>query len=71
MNLEERVSKLEIFQARAEERITDLEDYCQKQNGSLQRLEDKVDNINRWLIGLLGGVIASLILLLVNISLGR
>jgi len=71
MDLGERVTKLEICQARIEERVEDLESYKKKQNGSIQRLEQKMDDMNKWLIGLLGGVIASLVLLLVNISMGR
>ncbi|MEW6661977.1 MAG: hypothetical protein ACOY9Y_09675 [Bacillota bacterium] len=71
MELSERVGKLEVTVARHEERLEKVEEYQDKQNGSLQRLEAKMDSLNKWLIGLLGGVITSLILLLVNISLGR
>lgn len=67
----ERVGRLEVTVARHEERLEKVEEYQDKQNGSLQRLEAKMDNLNKWLIGLLGGVITSLILLLVNMSLGR
>lgn len=71
VELSERVGKLEVTVARHEERLEKVEEYQDKQNGSLQRLEAKMDSLNKWLIGLLGGVITSLILLLVNISLGR
>jgi len=57
--------------AAAEHDLQALKDWQQKQNGSLQRLEAKMDGLQKWLIGLLGGVITSLILLLVNMSLGR
>ncbi len=67
----ERIATLEVTQGRLEERVSDLEEWQKKQNGSLQRLEAKMDRIQQWLIGLLGGVTASLVLLLVNISLGR
>lgn len=71
MNMAERIATLEVTQGRLEERVSDLEEWQKKQNGSLQRLEAKMDRIQQWLIGLLGGVTASLVLLLVNISLGR
>jgi uncharacterized coiled-coil protein SlyX len=71
VDMAERVAVLEVTQARVDERITDLEEYRRKQNGTLQRLEEKIDTLNRWLIGLLGGVIASLLLLLINIAVGR
>ncbi len=67
----ERVAALEVAQARLEERMQDHEDYRKKQNGTLQRLEEKLDRFYWWLVGLMGGVIASLILLLVNMGLGR
>lgn len=56
------------------EAIKDLKEYRDKQNGALLRLADRVDKVDArldsmqwWLIGLMGGVIASLILLVVNI----
>jgi len=60
----ERIATLEVAQARVEERVTDVEEYQQKQNGSLQRLEAKMDRIQQWLVGLLGGVVCSLLLLI-------
>jgi prefoldin subunit 5 len=71
VDMAERVAALEVAQGRLEERVESLEAWQAKQNGSLQRLEEKMDKIQQWLIGLLGGVIASLVLLLVNMSLGR
>lgn len=67
----ERVAALEVAQARIEERMKDQEDYRKKQNGTLRRLEEKLDRFYWWLVGLMGGVIASLILLLVNMGMGR
>lgn len=52
-------------------RVENLEGWQKRQNGSLQKIEEKMDKIYMWLIGLMGGVIASLILLLVNMGLGR
>jgi len=71
LDMAERIAAVEVTQARIEERIADLEDYRKKTNGSLQRLEAKMDRIQQWLIGLLGGIIASLILLLINMNMGR
>lgn len=52
-------------------RMESFETWQKKQNGSLQAIDAKMDKIYMWLIGLMGGVIASLILLLVNMGLGR
>jgi hypothetical protein len=52
-------------------RVENLEGWQKRQNGSLQKIEEKMDKIYMWLIGLMGGVIASLILLLINLGLGR
>lgn len=49
-----------------EERLKSLEDYQDKQNGHLEKIEKKLDNIFNWLIALLGGAIVSLILLLLR-----
>lgn len=54
-----------------EGRVDSLEDWQGRQNGTLGRLETKVDNIYKWLIGLMGGVITSLLLLIINILAGR
>jgi hypothetical protein len=62
--LAERVAMLE---AEAE----NFKDWQKKQNSSLQRLEAKVDRIYFWLIGLMGGMITSLILLIISIYSGR
>lgn len=53
---------------RHEERISNLEKWQEKQNDSLQRLEEKVDNINKLLLTLLGGVCTSLILLVLQMG---
>lgn len=71
METVERVGRLEVTVGRHEERIGALEDYQEKQNSCFLRLEAKVDGLHKWLIGLLGGVIATLILLIVNLSIGR
>jgi hypothetical protein len=52
-------------------RVENLEGWQKRQNGSLQKIEEKMDKIYMWLIGLMGGVITSLILLLINLGLGR
>lgn len=67
MDMEQIIATL----AQHSERLDNLEEYQEKQNGSLQRLEAKVDKIYAWLIGVLGSVIASLILLSANLYLGR
>jgi len=66
MGLEEKVSDMAVILAKHEERINKLEEWQSKQNGSLLRLEQKVEGIYSWLIGLMGGMIVSLILLVIN-----
>ncbi|MBC7340941.1 MAG: hypothetical protein H5U02_00545 [Clostridia bacterium] len=60
---------------RHEERLSDLEIWREKQNGKIDKLEDrleaKIDRIYFWLIGLMGGMITSLILLITQILAGR
>ncbi len=48
-------------------RVVNLEDYRDRQNGALQRLTEQVEQIHRWLTGLLGGMVVSLILLVANL----
>jgi tetrahydromethanopterin S-methyltransferase subunit G len=73
----EEVSKTKAACAGLDARVQSLEEYEDKQNGSLQRMEQKIeelrgdvsDRLNRlqwWLIGLLGSAVVSLILLIVN-----
>jgi hypothetical protein len=69
-DMEERIQKIETQIAGNVachiEKISKLEQWQAKQNGSLLRLEQKIDGIYTWLIGLMGGVIVSLIMLALN-----
>ncbi len=56
--------------ARHEERIDALEQYQAKQNGSLQRLEAKVDKLYSQQMALLGGMVTSLLILVFNLLRG-
>jgi hypothetical protein len=73
-DMEERIQKIETQLATNVachmEKINKLGEWQTKQNGSLQRLEQKIDGIYTWLIGLLGGIIATFIMLVFNL-LGR
>jgi len=62
--LAERVAALEVD-------TENFRDWQLKQNGSLQRLEAKIDKIYLWLIGLMGGVITSLLLLIAQFFAGK
>lgn len=48
-------------------RVENLEGWQKRQNGSLQRIEGKVEKMYQMVIGLLGGLVASLVLLAVNL----
>lgn len=78
----EEVSKIKETQADLKARVVGLEEYEDKQNGSLQRMERRIeeipkelnDRLNRlqwWLIGLLGSAVVSLILLIANLAHGH
>lgn len=71
MEVTERVAALEVAVGRHDERLENVEAYQAKQNGSLQRIDTKLDRFTWWLVLTLGGVTTSLILLLVNIAAGR
>ena len=62
--LAERVAALEAD-------TENFRDWQLKQNSSLQRLEAKIDKIYIWLIGLMGGVITSLLLLIAQFFAGK
>lgn len=52
-----------------ETKIENLESWQSTQNGCLRRLESKVDSLYKLVIGLMGGMITSLVLLLINLVL--
>jgi len=55
--------------ATAEARIDNLIDWQNTQNGCLRRMENKVDSLHKLIIGLMGGMITSLVLLALNLIL--
>lgn len=48
-----------------------LKEWQERQAEALERLEARLGQILMWLLGLMGGVTASLILLAVNLAAGR
>ncbi|AEF95385.1 hypothetical protein Desca_2563 [Desulfotomaculum nigrificans CO-1-SRB] len=64
LNLARQVSALEA-------EVDNLKEWQEYQAAALERLEVKLGQILMWLLGLLGGVAASLILLVLNLSAGR
>lgn len=74
----EEVSGVKAEQADLKARVSGLEEYEARQNGSLQRMDRAIESIRKdvadrlgkiqwWLIGLLGSAVVSLILLVVNL----
>lgn len=68
--------------ARLDERIRHLESWQRMQNSTLSKLDDRVTqldekldsrlgDIQRWLIGLMGGVATAILMLGINIVMGR
>jgi hypothetical protein len=66
VEISERVGRLEVTVGRHEERLEKVEEYQDRQNGSLQRIEAKIDRFTWWLVLTLGGVVTSLIIILVK-----
>ncbi|GEA17725.1 hypothetical protein [Moorella sp. E306M] len=73
MNVEERLGALEVAVARLEERVDGHEEYQRKQNGSIQKMEARIDKIGErfdklyfWIIGICGGLALDLFLRLIG-----
>lgn len=66
----EAIQNLAVETGRHSERLSDLEDHRRRQNGTLLRIEDKIDNLIKWLmtasITVLGGFVLGLITWLVR-----
>jgi len=60
-----------ITVTRHDEQISSLKKWQKKQNGSLQVIDEKLNRFYFWLIGLMGGMITSLVLLIANILILR
>lgn len=45
-----------------EERLNNLEAYQKKQNGSLQRIEKKIDNLIWWMMISFAGIVSALLI---------
>lgn len=58
--MEERVAKLEV-------RVDNLEKWQTLQNKTLEKIERALHTNNRWLIGLLGGIIVALIMQVIGL----
>ena len=67
MEMEQIISMI----SRHEESIENLEKWQKRQNGALQKLDEKVDKLYSQQMTILGGVVVSIILLCINIILGR
>lgn len=52
-------------------RLTTLENWKDASESRLIRMEQKLDDGHRWLVGIMGALIVSLVLLAVNLVLGR
>lgn len=60
MEITERVEKLEIAQARTEERLDNLEGWQKSQNGTIKEINKKVDKLQYWIMGVMAAVLGSL-----------
>ena len=60
MEITERVEKLEIAQARTEERLDNLEGWQKSQTGTIKEINKKVDKLQYWIMGVMAAVLGSL-----------
>ncbi len=60
MEITERVGKLEIAQARTEERLDNLERWQKSQNGTIKEVNKKVDKLQYWIMGVMAAALGSL-----------
>ncbi len=67
----ERITALERCTSRHEERINNLEKWQDTQNGSLQRIEQKIDGLIHWMMRTVVVAGLSLLTALVILLLGR
>ena len=56
----ERVGKLEITQARTEERLDNLEGWQKSQNSTIKEVNKKVDKLQYWIMGVMAAALGSL-----------
>jgi len=61
----------EITVARHEERIKAIEDDQQEQKKMLNELGVELKSLKNWIMTLLGGMVLSLVLLVLNLTAGR
>lgn len=60
MEITERVNKLEVSQARTEERVENLECWQKNQNGTIKEVNKKVDKLQYWIMGVMAAALGSL-----------
>lgn len=65
--MEEKIIDIIATIKRHEESIENLERWQEKQNGKLEQIEQKMDNIKNLLIGTLFSALTSLIFLIMNL----
>lgn len=60
MEITERVGKIEIAQARTEERLDNLEGWQKSQNSTIKEVNKKVDKLQYWIMGVMAAALGSL-----------
>ena len=60
MEITERAGKLEIAQARTEERLDNLEGWQKSQNSTIKEVNKKVDKLQYWIMGVMAAALGSL-----------
>jgi uncharacterized coiled-coil protein SlyX len=60
LEITEIVGKLEIAQARTEERLDNLEGWQKSQNSTIKEVNKKVDKLQYWIMGVMAAALGSL-----------
>jgi hypothetical protein len=60
LEVEKEIMELKEDVARLDVEVGNLNGWQKSQNGALLRVDQKVDNLQKWILGVLAGVVASI-----------
>ena len=60
MEVEKEIIELKEYVVKLDTEVGNLNGWQKAQNGALLRVDQKVDNLQKWILGVLAGVVASI-----------
>ena len=60
MEVEKEIMELKEHVVKLDTEVGNLNGWQKAQNGALLRIDQKVDNLQKWILGVLAGVVASI-----------